>query len=516
MALAACSSGKDEGVGPTSPPPPTTIPLFDVSTQDVTPYLPEGLCGSSAGTVASPIIADVDGNGSVDAIVAVQCTPATAVNLAFTSALGQPKQLGTTFAGTHLRIQAGNPAALVVFEAKPVEGETPDSASFFEEVTLRWATNGFQRGDGRLLDRAAYFAATGGVDPLPPPPTTLPGEWTDVADHAKGSVLEVRGTSCDGSWANRGTGFLIDQNLVLTAAHVVRDNGQLTVTGVGGVELPVQVAGLDLDEDIALLVVDAPIDAQPFELATAPPRQGADVAVIGYSQRLNRLITGVISATDVHDLTYRDETESYTPTLMFLHDAATFPGDSGGPVLDRSGRVVGVNTAGGTFEVSDKRVAIPGIGWAVDARVVRTLLEAWDADERALSLCESHGQPTTEPPPTTPVPAAPPSYKVVRFDTVRGIARAFNVTPEQLTDLNGISNPNVIGVGQILRLPAEARPLGPGDVATITYTVIAGDTVAEIARRFRPVTPAEILALNGMFDRPDDLTVGQVLLLPQR
>ncbi|WP_252237009.1 phage tail tip lysozyme [Clostridium sp. CH2] len=108
--------------------------------------------------------------------------------------------------------------------------------------------------------------------------------------------------------------------------------------------------------------------------------------------------------------------------------------------------------------------------------------------------------------PTTP-PTGGNTYTVKSGDTLSGIAVKFGVTVAQLQAWNGISNPNKISVGQVLKVKADAPPTPPtgGD----TYTVKSGDTLSGIAVKFG-VTVAQLQAWNGI-SNPNKISVGQVL-----
>jgi LysM repeat protein len=125
--------------------------------------------------------------------------------------------------------------------------------------------------------------------------------------------------------------------------------------------------------------------------------------------------------------------------------------------------------------------------------------------------------PTTTVPPTTTTVPVPGKlrYQVLRGDTLFGIAFAFNTT---LSAIQAVNDPKAIAVihpGDLIVLPAGARPLTAKDVATFKYTVRAGDTVIALATANK-VTPAEILALNSKLKSADVLKVGQTLLIPLR
>ena len=99
------------------------------------------------------------------------------------------------------------------------------------------------------------------------------------------------------------------------------------------------------------------------------------------------------------------------------------------------------------------------------------------------------------------------TYTVKSGDTLSAIANDFGVTVDQLVRWNNISNPNLITVGQILYF-SDKSSSGSGT----TYVVQAGDTLSGIAARFG-TTVAELVSLNNISD-PNLIYVGQVLKIP--
>jgi LysM repeat protein len=116
-------------------------------------------------------------------------------------------------------------------------------------------------------------------------------------------------------------------------------------------------------------------------------------------------------------------------------------------------------------------------------------------------------QPAPEP--TAPNPIAG-TYTVVKGDTLSGIAARFGTTYQALAASNGIANPNVINVGQVLKVPT-AGVAAPAPSAS-QYTVVKGDTLSGIAAKYG--TSYQVLAqINGIAD-PNKISVGQVLTIP--
>ncbi|CUR37738.1 LysM peptidoglycan-binding domain-containing protein [Limosilactobacillus reuteri] len=136
-------------------------------------------------------------------------------------------------------------------------------------------------------------------------------------------------------------------------------------------------------------------------------------------------------------------------------------------------------------------------------------------------------QPTTEQQqtqtkqPETNTTTNSNTYTVKSGDTLSGIAGKFNTTYTQLAQLNHISNPNVIRVGQVLTLhqtvaqnttTSQQESQQNKQVTTVangTYTVKSGDTLSQIAARFNTTTSA--LASTNHISNPNLIEVGQQL-----
>ncbi len=107
---------------------------------------------------------------------------------------------------------------------------------------------------------------------------------------------------------------------------------------------------------------------------------------------------------------------------------------------------------------------------------------------------------------TMPVLAQAETHTVQPGETLTRIAARYGVTVEQLAAVNGIVNPNMIYVGQILVIPGAG-----GESAGQTYQVQPGDTLYRIAQRFGTTVDA-LAALNGIAN-PNVLYVGQLLVI---
>jgi serine protease Do len=167
--------------------------------------------------------------------------------------------------------------------------------------------------------------------------------------------------------ASLGSGFVIDPSgLIVTNNHVIANADQITVTLSDDTALQAQVVGRDAVTDLALLKVDVktPLPAASWG-DSSKARVGDWVLAIGNPFGLGGTVTaGIISATarDIHSSPYDD----YLQT-----DASINRGNSGGPMFDLSGEVIGINTViyspsgGGSI----------GIGFAIPSALAQPIIE---------------------------------------------------------------------------------------------------------------------------------------------
>src|SRR6266516_882312 len=164
-----------------------------------------------------------------------------------------------------------------------------------------------------------------------------------------------------------GSGFVIDKaGHIVTNEHVVAGAKSVRVSFSDNESLPAKIVGVDPSSDIAVLQVDARSRAlTPLELGNSDAvRVGDSVVAIGNPFGLDRSITsGIVSALQ-RPITAPN---GFTIDHVIQTDAALNHGNSGGPLLNARGQVVGVNaqiqTAGGEGNV--------GIGFAIPINTVK-------------------------------------------------------------------------------------------------------------------------------------------------
>ena len=201
----------------------------------------------------------------------------------------------------------------------------------------------------------------------------------------------------------RGSGFFVSPDgYLITNAHVVANSTRIRVMvpapdgakGAAPREYSAKVVGTDADNDLALLKVD--IQGAPFfDLARdAAAHQGQLVMAYGSPMGLAQSASlGLVSATD-RQLAPDD------PRVFIQTDASMNPGNSGGPLVDLDGKLLGVNTM-----ILSQSGGSEGLGFAVPLEVIRhsyAALRARGNVDQAASrhpAAESHRRPHRRPGP---------------------------------------------------------------------------------------------------------------------
>ncbi|MFZ3235117.1 MAG: Do family serine endopeptidase [Stellaceae bacterium] len=188
--------------------------------------------------------------------------------------------------------------------------------------------------------------------------------------------------------ASLGSGFIIDPSgLIVTNNHVIANAGEITVTLSDNTTLAAHVVGRDAVSDLALLKVDAktPLPAAQWGDSTKT-RVGDWVLAIGNPFGLGGTVTsGIISATarDIHAGPYDDFLQT---------DASINRGNSGGPMFNLAGQVIGINTA--IFSPSGGSI---GIGFAIPSAAARLIVDQLKATGKVeRGWIGAHIQPVTD------------------------------------------------------------------------------------------------------------------------
>lgn len=163
-----------------------------------------------------------------------------------------------------------------------------------------------------------------------------------------------------------GSGFVVSPTKIVTNAHVVSGGmslGYMVQTRDGQRDVVIDI-DYHPSSDIAVLTVGNPVSATPLKLVADRPLQSAEVFVLGHPFAFDWSVTrGVVSAD-------RDD--------LLQIDAAMNGGNSGGPVLNKQGSVIGVSVLKVTHDMNNSR--LDGLGFCVPADVVCSFLESLSVD----------------------------------------------------------------------------------------------------------------------------------------
>jgi putative serine protease PepD len=266
---------------------------------------------------------------------------------------------------------------------------------------------------------------------------------------------------------SQGSGFVYDgEGHVITNQHVVDSATSARVTFADGKTYDATVVGTDPSTDLAVLKVDAPASVlEPLALADSDELQvGEGVVAIGSPFGLEGTVTaGIVSAlhrqiTAPNDFAIDDAIQT---------DAAINHGNSGGPLLDLSGNVVGVNS-----QIESQSGGNDGVGFAVPANTVQRIADALIADGEvehaylgvATEDTDADGARIAEVRPGTPAQ--------------EGGLRAGDI----VTELDG----EVIGSSDELRRAIDAHQ--PGDRVELTVRRNGGTETLTVTLGSRPST----------------------------
>lgn len=220
---------------------------------------------------------------------------------------------------------------------------------------------------------AAFTAAF-----LAPGTTPVAAEQTDAAASVSSSVLVAADTA-------GGAGVVVGPATVLTAAHVVDSTARVRVLSEGE-SLTGAVVARDPRLDLALVQVPG-LSAPPVPLRSDEPEVGERALAIGApSGEYLQVTSGIVSAIVDHDGVTRIQT-----------DAAVNPGNSGGPLVDERGELLGI--------VVTKSRTEEGVGWATAASEARPFLRAAQWSEPGQTGSEA-AQERDDPPTPARAPAA--------------------------------------------------------------------------------------------------------------
>lgn len=189
--------------------------------------------------------------------------------------------------------------------------------------------------------------------------------------------IEVVVTEAGFSETSRGSGFVYDRSgHIVTNAHVINAADEIRVIFHDGYVTDAEIVGQDNYSDLAVIQVDVPLTRLvPLTLANSDlVRVGERAIVIGNPWGLNNtMTTGIVSAVGRQlpsaELIDLSSVPGFQNPRIIQVDADLNPGNSGGPLFNSYGEVIGVNTA-----IRSNSGAFEGVGFAVPSNTVRRVV----------------------------------------------------------------------------------------------------------------------------------------------
>jgi serine protease Do len=180
-----------------------------------------------------------------------------------------------------------------------------------------------------------------------------------------------------------GAGFIYDtQGHIVTNNHVVTDAERIIVTFNDGTEADATLVGTDPGTDLAVIKVNADAaELKPLTLADSTQLLVGQIAIaIGSPFQLQgTMTTGIVSALGrtIEDSSSTNGSTTYNIPDIIQTDAAINHGNSGGPLLNLNGEVIGINTA--IESTSDSNA---GIGYAIPSAIIKLVADSLIKDSK--------------------------------------------------------------------------------------------------------------------------------------
>ena len=270
-----------------------------------------------------------------------------------------------------------------------------------------------------------------------------------------------------GTQQAQGSGFVSDTvGHVITNQHVIDGAQSIKVTFWNGKTYQAKLVGSDASTDTAVIKVDAPASVfHPLALADSSTVQVGDgVVAIGSPFGLEETVTsGIVSAL------HRQMTSpnNFTIDNSIQTDAAINHGNSGGPLLNMQGRVIGI-----TAQIESDSGGNDGVGFAVPSNTARQIAN------RLISTGKAEH-----------------AYLGVELSATSNGARVTSVVPGKAADKAGVQKDDVITsfdgkkVTSVdsLRFAVDAKH--PGDVVKVTLVRDGQSRTVSVTLATRPNTP---------------------------
>jgi 2-alkenal reductase len=169
-----------------------------------------------------------------------------------------------------------------------------------------------------------------------------------------------------------GTGFIIsEEGYIVTNWHVVEGGDAFVVYLSDGTEVEAELIGIDPRDDLAVVKIDPASVPAVVEFGDSDAlKPGQDVLAIGspLGAFTNTVTAGIVSGVGRNQLAAQDPSVCQDYSNLIQHDAAINSGNSGGPLFNMQGEVIGVNTLGISEQTSGQ--SVQGIFFAIPSNTV--------------------------------------------------------------------------------------------------------------------------------------------------
>ena len=204
---------------------------------------------------------------------------------------------------------------------------------------------------------------------------------TQIYRRDSSGVVAIRAVTASGE--DTGTGIVLDDSgLILTNNHVVKEASSIAVSpgASAGKTRTATLVGADPDSDLALIKIDpSGLGLKPLTLADSSTVQiGESVYAIGNPYGLDETLTrGIVSALG-REIKAPD---GAAITGAIQTDAALNPGNSGGPLLNTAGEVIGINSqiASDQSDTTGSQPGSTGVGFAISSDTAKQVVKTIEA-----------------------------------------------------------------------------------------------------------------------------------------
>jgi putative serine protease PepD len=221
---------------------------------------------------------------------------------------------------------------------------------------------------------------------------------TQIYKQDSPGVVSIKAVTAEGE--DSGTGIVLDERgLILTNDHVVQGASDITVSpgGASGVTRAATLVGEEANSDLALIRIDpSGLGLRPLKLVSSSGVEVGDaVYAIGNPYGLNETLTrGIVSALG-REISAPDGAKI---SGAIQTDAALNPGNSGGPLLDEQGEVIGVNSqiASEAASGTGSQPGSTGVGFAISSNTVARAVKTIESGNGVSYASATRGQGEVE------------------------------------------------------------------------------------------------------------------------